>query len=117
MQMEKRDEIWSVQEGETPEEYVERVGGLDGSNVYAILQVESHFGYDRGQSRILFLNSRSLWESFFLDHTKGIFERGGSRYGALRFIQRKNEPLRNGKGIFSEQEINALIDSVGNWHR
>jgi len=115
--MEKKAEIWSVREGEAAEDYVERVGGLEGSNVYAILEMEAHFAYDRGQSRELFLKSRAFWEQFFLDHTKGIFECGGTRYAAMRFIQKKNVTLGNGDKIFSEQDINALIDSVGNWVR
>lgn len=115
--MQKLDKNWSVLENERPEEYIERVGGWKGSNVYAILQVQSHYGYDRRQSRELFLNSRSFWERFFLDHAKGVFERGGSRYGALRFIQRKNDELSNRDAMFSEQEIKALVDSVGGWRR
>jgi len=115
--MKERDENWSVLENETPEEYIDRVGLLEGSNVYAILQVESHYGYDRRQSRELFFNSRPIWERFFLDHAKGVFERGGSRYGALRFIQRKNDDLRNRDSFFSDKEIKTLIDSIGNWKR
>ena len=115
--MKEQDKNWSVLENETPEEYIERVGGWEGSNVHAILQVESQYGYDRRQSRELFLNSRSFWERFFLNHAKGIFERGGSRYGALRFIQRKNNELKKGDTIFSNEEIKTLIDSVGNWRR
>jgi len=98
--MKELDENWSVLENETPEEYINRVGLWEGSNVYAIKQVESHYGYDRRQSVELFFNSRPIWERFFLNHAKGVFERGGSRDGALRFIKRKTDELRNRDTFF-----------------
>ena len=101
---------------ETPENYVERVGGWKNAHVAATKLLMSHYGFDHSEAKKIFLSSKSYWKRFFLEHVQGIFNRGGSRYAALRFIQRKNEPFA-GKQIFSQREIDSLIDSVGRWKR
>ena len=115
--MKDDDQKWNPLKDETPEDYVERVGGWHNANNIASYKIKSHYGFDSGETRKLFLMSRSFWKRLFIDHATGIFNRGGSRYGALRYIQRKNEHLRDGKTIFSEREIKKLLDSVGNWKR
>ena len=104
-------------ENESAQEYVERVGGWCDPDNSLVLKIEHYYKVDRGESRKLLLSSRSFWEKLFNDNTKGIFERGGSRYGALRYIQRKNDFLRGGRKIFSQLEIDEIVDSVGKWKR
>ena len=107
---------WEPLPDETPEDYVERVGGWEKAAISAFKKLMSHYGFDQREAQKIFHGSQSYWERFFLEHAQGIFNRGGSRYAALRFIQRKNEPFA-GKQIFSQQEIDSLIDSVGRWKR
>ena len=111
------DYNWDPLPDETPEDYVERVGGWKNANYEAYLKIKSHFGFDTAETRTLLLKSRSFWKQLFIDHVQGIFNRGGSRYAAVRYIQRKNEHLRGGNKIFSQQEIDDLIDSVGQWKK
>ena len=111
------DYNWEPLPDETPENYVERVGGWKNANIEAFYKIKSHFGFNTAETRKLLLRSRSFWERFFIEHTQGIYNRGGSRYAALRYIQRKNDPLRDGDKIFSQQEIDELIDSVGKWKK
>ena len=108
---------WKPLQDETPENYVERVGGWQNANNSAFYKIKLHYGFDTAETRKLLLSSKSFWQRIFLEHTQVIYNRDGSRYAALRFIQRKNEHLRDGNKIFSQQEIDSIIDSVGKWKR
>lgn len=115
--MKKDEKDWMPLADETPGTYVERVGGWPGAHIQAIKNLQSHYELDLGEARKMFSGSLSFWEKFFLEHAVGIFSRGGSRYGALRFIQRKNINLRDGGELFSQREIKRLLDRAGNWKR
>ena len=115
--MKKDGKDWMPLPDETPETYVERVGGWNGANIQAIENLRSHYGLELKEAQKMFLGSRSYWREFFLDCAVGIFSRGGSRYGALRFIQRKNINLRDGGELFTQRDIKKLLDRAGNWKR
>ena len=108
---------WAPHANETPEKYVERMDSVDTRQVQMMDNLKTHFGLSEGEAKKVTLSSQPYWERFFRKHVEGIYQLDGSRYGALRYIQRKNSYLRDGAGIFSQAEIDELIDSVGKWKR
>ncbi len=112
---EKISDRWQPLPGEKPEEYVERVEKLDDADLYIVERLQTHFGMFQGEAKMLSLESRAFWERFFREYVERIFHRGGSRYAALRYIQRKNGQTDSGKPIFAQGEIDELIDSIGDW--
>lgn len=108
---------WTPHANETPEEYVERMDSNDIRELQMMGKLKAYFGLSEGDAKKVALSSQPYWERFFKKHVESIYQRGGSRYSALRYIQRKNSHLRDGAGIFSQSEIDELIDSVGEWER
>lgn len=106
---------WNPLPDEKPEGYVQRVGGWKGANVRMMTILMSRFGLTQGAAKEISFYSRSFWVRFFEEHVNGIYQRGGTRYAAIRFVQRKNVLLKSGSKMFSQEEIDELIDSVGHW--
>ena len=83
--------------------------------IYKVLT--DHFGYaDDGEIKKLKLQSKPFWDQFYRDRVEVLFQRGGTRYAALRFVQRKNENAAEHRRL-SEVEIERIVDSVGEWPR
>lgn len=77
--------------------------------------LRDHFGYaDEGEIKKLKLQSKPFWDQFYRDRVEGIFQRGGTRYAALRFVQKKND-YADGHRKLSEVEIERIVDSVDEW--
>lgn len=106
-QEQKDKNVWEPLPGETAEQYAERVGGWQDSAKSMRRILEENFGVSKSESKRLAVFSRSFQERFFIEHLEGMHARGGSRYGAMNYIQRKSD--------FSEAEIEALVDSIGEW--
>lgn len=101
---------------EKPLAFVERAEamGMSEGSIDSILM--SHFGMsDDGEIKALKLKSRVFWEQFYIDRVTGIHKRGGSRYSAVRFIERKNGQA--GQQQLTAKQIDDLVDSVGAWKR
>ncbi len=95
--------------GETAGMYNERVGGLEGSEAYHIKALMDHYGMDEHEAKALSLQSRSFWTRFLTERAREIHARNGARYGAINFARRKVDwPIK---------EIEALVDSIGEWKR
>ncbi|MEM7215333.1 MAG: hypothetical protein AAF423_07295 [Pseudomonadota bacterium] len=96
--------------------FVERADATGVSDEAINSTLKSHFGMiEDGEIKSLKLKSSVYWDNFYLERVKGIFERGGSNYAAIRFIHRKNGHC--GQRTLTEKEINELVDSVGPWQR
>ena len=103
-------------EGESPLAYVERADAVGASfgNVDKVLR--SHFGMeDSGEIKALKLKSFVFWKKFYESRAKGILERGGTRYAAVKFIERKNGQC--GQKPLTDEEIGQLVDAAGVWAR
>ena len=103
--------------GETALDFVERADLLKvpGKEINKFLR--GHFGFvDDGEIKKLKLQSKPYWDQFYRARTRGIFQRGGTRYAALKFIQRKNN-FADERRKLSEVEIERIVDSVGDWPR
>jgi len=103
-------------EDETALEFVERAETMEASDdlIRTILSSNFQIGDDAAQKKLR-LMSRVFWERFFRTHVQSIFDRGGSRYSALIYIQKKNGLC--GQKKLTDQQIAELVDSVGNWQR
>lgn len=108
---------WERELGETPEQYAERLGGRKSSNMSVMRGLERHFGLGRAEAKATSLQARSYWEAFYEKHAREIHSNDGSRDGAVTYIKRKNDPWDIGKPVFTDDEIDALVDSVGEWKR
>jgi len=102
---------------ESPIAFVERADALKIPEETINCVLGRHFGIaDDGEIKKLKLQSKVFWETFCLDRVHGIFERGGTRYAAVKFVQRKNDFAEERRKL-SEAEIDKLVDSVGEWPR
>lgn len=104
---EHKEEDWHRIPEETPEDYIERVGGWPGANLRMSEILEREFGIPEDESKQFSLRSRSFHEQFFKEHLAEMLERGGSKYGAINYIRRKSD--------WTDDEIAAFVDSVGKW--
>jgi len=78
--------------------------------------LRDHFGFEKdGDIKELKLKSEVFWQEFLLDRVTQIHARGGARYSAEKFIEKKNGVC--GQRRFTQHEVDALIDSVGTWKR
>ena len=103
--------------GETPLDFVERADSLKVPGKVINKVLRDHFGYaDAGEIKKLKLQSKPFWDQFYRDRVEGIFQRGGTRYAALRFVQRKNDHADDHRRL-SKDEIERIVDSVGEWPR
>lgn len=103
--------------GETPLDFVQRANSLKAPEDVINRVLTEHFGYaDDEEIKKLKLKSKPFWDQFYLDSVEGIFLRGGTRYAALRFVQRKNDHADEHRKL-SELEIERIVDSVGEWPR
>jgi hypothetical protein len=102
---------------ETPLDFVERANAL-GVDEEAINDVlKERFGFiDDGEMKALKLQSKPFWERFYLDRVSELLKRGGSKYSAIRLVQRKNVFAEQRRKL-SDEEIKELVDSVGEWPR
>ncbi|KAE9628978.1 hypothetical protein [Parasedimentitalea maritima] len=101
---------------ESPLAFIERADTMGATDDILDSILNRNFGMqDDGEIKSLKLKSSVFWEGFYLERAKGIFERGGSKYAALKFIQRKNGQA--GQRKLSEKEVKELVDSVGIWSR
>ncbi|MBO6893368.1 MAG: hypothetical protein JJ866_15595 [Roseibium sp.] len=99
---------------ETPVAFIERADALELADEVIDDLLLRHFGIqDESKRKLLRLKSAVFWERFFVSHASQVCERGGSRYAALRFIQKKNGQC--GQHPLSEKQIELLVDSVGEW--
>ena len=76
-----------------------------------------HFGLSAVEAKAMCMQSRSFWRAFFLEHIEEMIENKGSRFGAVNYIRRKNDPLDNGELLFTDEEIEQMVDSVGEWEK
>ena len=105
------------QSGETPLDFVERADTLQIPDDVINTVLRDHFGCaDDAEIKKLKLQSKPFWDQFYRDHVEGIFRRGGTRYAALRFVQKKNDQQDEHKRL-SEAEIELIVDAVGEWPR
>ncbi|QKG71116.1 hypothetical protein [Erythrobacter mangrovi] len=103
-------------EDETPLEFVERADAHVIKDEEIDSTLKDHFNIrEYGDTKRLRLQSRVFWRKFFVEHVRGIHRRGGSRYAAQRYIEKKNG--HGGQEMFSQSEIDDLIDSIGKWSR
>lgn len=103
-------------EGENPLAFVERADAMEMAEDSINSVLTKHFGLsDDREIKALKLKSCVFWERFFLEHVRGIKERGGSRYAAVKFIERKNGQA--GQKKLTAHQIDDLVDSVGEWQR
>lgn len=101
---------------ETPLEFVERADSMGISEPSINAALKEHYGLvEDGEVKALKLKSRVFWQEFFLAHVKNLHEQGGSRYAAVRFIERKSGTA--GQPKLTAQQIDDLVDSVGAWQR
>ena len=112
-----RNWIWSPRNGETSEDYVERVGGWHSSNIEMTRVLRDHYGMTNEDAKTSCLKSQSFWRSFFLEHVEKLHKANGARFAALNYIRRKNDPLGNGEPTFTQEEIDELVDAFGPWKR
>lgn len=104
-------------QNENPLDFVERADAMELSDELINVALKEHFGFvDDGEMKKLKLQSKVFWERFYLDHATEILKRGGARYSALKFIQKKNASAEQRRKL-SDEKINELIDSVGAWQR
>ncbi len=91
--------------GETAEEYNERFGTVSGrEEKHARDVLEHHFGIPEDELKGFMLTARSFWIDFITRHITSVHERGGTRYAAIKFAQKKVDwPI---------EEIEELVDSV-----
>lgn len=102
---------------ESPIAFVERADALIIPEETINLVLKRHFGFlDDAEIKKLKLQSRVFWEKFYLDRVQGIFARGGTRYAAVRFVERKND-IADERRKLSRAEIEKLVDSLGKWPR
>ena len=102
-------------DNESPLAFVERADSLNVSDDDINFVLERHFGFsENGEVKKLKLQSKVFWEEYYLAHVRGIFERGGARYAASRFVEKNNEFAEERRKL-SRAEIDILIDSVGDW--
>lgn len=102
---------------ETPLDFVERADALKVSDEKINEVLRLHFGFvDDGEIKKLKLQSKPFWDQFYLDRIRGIYKRGGTRYAAKKFIQRKNDFAEERRKL-SEAEIETVVNSVGEWSR
>jgi len=110
-------EKWQPLPNESANDYSERVGGWKDSDTYMFAVLKEHFGMEPVDAKALSLEARSFWQTFFKEHAECIFNRGGTRYAAMRFVKRRNSHLRNGNKIFTQDELEDIVDSVGKWKK
>ena len=77
----------------------------------------SHYGMSPVEAKTMCMQSRTYWRAFFMEHVQELFENNGSRFGAINYIRRKNDPLGSGEMLFTEGEIEQMVDSVGEWKK
>ena len=103
-------------DNESPLAFVERADALSVSDDDISFVLVHHFGFSEdGEIKKLKLQSKVFWEKYYLDHVRGILERGGARYAALKFVVKKNAFAEERRKL-SQAEIDVLIDSVGEWN-
>ena len=96
--------------------FAERADALSVSDDDINFVLKHHFGFSEASGiKELKLQSKIFWEEFYLERVRGVFERGGARYAALKFVEKKNEFSEERRKL-SQTEIDALIDSVGDWN-
>ena len=104
------------EEGESPLAFVERADAFGATFGAVDAVLRAHFGMDNAREiKALKLKSFVFWEKFYKTRAKGIFERGGTRYAAIKFIERKNGQC--GQRPLTDEEIGQLVDAVGDWAR
>ncbi|WP_412073575.1 hypothetical protein [Tritonibacter mobilis] len=100
---------------EDPLAFVERADTLKVSEEIVTDALKQHFGINEDvEIKKLKLQSKVFWEAFYFDHIRDLFTRDGSRYAAVKFIQRKNDFAEERRKL-TEKEIERLVDSVGEW--
>ena len=106
---------WDPKPNESPEAYVERVGGWDDSNNQMMLVLQTHFELSRENAKNISLCSSTFWRHFYRVKLDELHLRGGSREQAMRFIQRSNTDMGIGKPILSDAQIDDLLAELGHW--
>lgn len=101
------EECWQRDPNETAEEYVERVGGWQGSPIRIIHVLRNDFGLPTKEAKDLVMNSRSVQVRFLSNYLKELHARGGTKYAAMNYVRRRSS--------LSELEAIQIIDSVGEW--
>lgn len=102
---------------ETAIEFIERMDHAEVSEHHTTDVLKSHFRLGDSDLKEIKLQSRPWWESFYRARVKEIFEKGGSRYGALRFIERKNQHHLGKRTYFTPEEIDQIINTFGKWEK
>ncbi|EBA16827.1 hypothetical protein RSK20926_03444 [Roseobacter sp. SK209-2-6] len=102
---------------ETALEFVERADVLKVSDEAINEVLRQHFDFASDEEiKKLKLQSKPFWVQFYQHRVQELLQRGGSRFAAIRFVQRKNESAEERRKL-SETEIERLVDSVGKWSR
>ena len=102
---------------ESPLGFVERVDTLKVSEEAITTILKEHFGFeDDGEIKELKLQSKPFWDRFYRGYVEGIFRRGGARYSAVKFIEKKNAHAEKRRKL-SDVEIDEIVDSFGAWAR
>lgn len=100
-------EIWWHREpGETPEKYIERVGGLSSSEQKMWNSLQYEFGLTEGEARSI---EQAMKDRFLRQELKERHARGAARYGAINYVRRRSD--------LSTEEIEELVDSFGKWKK
>ncbi len=102
-------------EYETALEFVERANTLEAPDGAIDIALKEHFNIADRDVKQLKLKSSVFWQEFFYNHVLELHQRGGSRYAAIKFIHKKNGVA--GQKELSEQQIEELVDLVGEWKR
>lgn len=96
--------------------FVERADALGLSEEVINVVLKRHFDMiDDGEMKALKLKSKPFWQRFYRERVSALHKRGGARYAAVKFVQRKNG--QSGQAALSQDEIEKLVDSVGPWLR
>ena len=102
---------------ETPLAFVERADALKVPEEEINTVLKQHFGFgDDGEMKELKLQSKVFWDMFYREHAQGIFQRAGTRYAAVKFVEKKSANADQRRKL-SAAEIDALVDSFGEWQR
>ena len=95
-------------------DFVERADASGASEDAINSVLKEHFGLcEDGEIKSLKLKSEVFWHGFYTDRVRDTFERGGTRYAAIKFIERKNGQA--GQRALSNSEIHEIVASVGDW--
>ena len=102
---------------ETSLAFVERADALKVPEEEINTVLKQHFGFgDDGEMKELKLQSKVFWDMFYREHAQGIFQRAGTRYAAVKFFEKKSANADQRRKL-SAAEIDALVDSFGEWQR